>query len=197
VTLSEALVDDLTLLSDALDDPVADLYAVLSVLTDDLTAAIPLYLGLTVALQVDGNPVTFSTLETEPAEEVRSSVCLTLQPLEEKGATGNFAFYSGAIGALADLADDARWIFNLDGYPVLDQHLGLPTTIATQAGIVGLADLRDINQAIGALIEDGRTPNQAKEHLRRLAVRDGQTRARAARVLLDAITRDPDVATEH
>ena len=192
MTLSEALVDDLTQLSDALDDPIADLYAVLSVLTDDLTAAIPMYLGLTVALEVDGHAVSFSTLETEPPQEVRSSVCLTLLPLEEKSASGNFAFFSGALGALADLADDARWIFNLDGYPVLDEHLGPPNTATTAAGIVGLADLRDINQAIGSLIEDGHTPIQAKEALRRLSARDGQTRAQAARRILDAITLDSD-----
>jgi hypothetical protein len=120
--LSEALVDDLTSLSNALDDPLADLFSVLSVLTGDL-AAIPLFLGLTVALLIDGNLFSFSTLEKTSPVAVHSSVALTLLPLDDRAASGSLAFFSGAGGALNELAESARWIFNLDGAPVLDQHL--------------------------------------------------------------------------
>ena len=128
MNLQHLLVEDLTLLSDALDDPVDDLHAVLSVLTDDLAAAIPLYLGLTVMLHVDDDPLVVTTLDAGETVEVRSSLLLPLLPLGATTTTGSVDFYSGTAGAFADLADDARWIFNLDGQPVLDGHL--PTTAA-------------------------------------------------------------------
>jgi hypothetical protein len=197
VTLSEALIDDLTLLSDALEDPIVDIYAVLSVLTDDLVAAIPGYLGLTVALQVGGNPIALSTLDPDSHSEIRSSVSLTLLPLAELSASGSFAFYSGTAGAFIDLANDARWIFNLDGAPSVDQHLWPEATLNSSAGMVGLIDLRDINQAVGCLIEDGRTLAQAEAELRRVAEHEGRTEASIARRILRAISHDPEVATEH
>ena len=55
--LPHALVEGLTLLSDALDDPLIDLEAVLDVLTDDLIGAVPMYLGLTITLHVEDSPV--------------------------------------------------------------------------------------------------------------------------------------------
>lgn len=183
---SEALIDDLTLLSDALDDPIVDLYAVLSVLTDDLTASIPQYLGLAVTLQVGGNPIILSTLDTDLPGQVRSSLFLLLMPLNQTSATGNVAFYSGAPDAFIDLADDARWIFNLDGYPVLDQHLW-PTVNVCKTGIAGLADLRDVNQAIGCLVEEGRTLAQAQDELRRRAENEDHTEGHIARRILASI----------
>ena len=192
---SEGLVDDLTLLSDALDDPVIDLYAVLSVLTDDLLAAIPHYLGLAVTLQVSGNPIILSTLDPDHPHKVRSSLYLLLLPLTPGNATGNIAFYSGALEAFVDLANDAKWIFNLDGYPILDQHLW-PIIHAGKTGIEGFADLRDINQAIGCIIEDGRTLAQAQEELRRLAERSGCTQGQMARRIIASINSATEADTE-
>ncbi|HEY4992107.1 MAG TPA: hypothetical protein VII33_08475 [Nakamurella sp.] len=123
MNLQHLLIEDLTLLSDALEDPVDDLHAVLSVLTDDLAAAIPLYLGLTVMLHVDDDPLVVTTLDAGETVEVRSSLLLPLLPHGATSVTGSVDFYSGAAGAFVDLADDARWIFNLDGHPVLDGHL--------------------------------------------------------------------------
>ena len=45
---------DLTI---TLDDPGTDLKAMLDVLSDDLTAAVPSYLGLTLTLQLDHGPL--------------------------------------------------------------------------------------------------------------------------------------------
>ena len=132
---SPALVETLTLLSDALDDPITDLQAVLSVLTDDLAAAIPSYLGLTVTLHVQDDSVIVSTLDADPVD-VRASLLLPLLPLGASAVTGSVAFYSGSGGAFIDLADDAKWIFNLAGPPVLDAHL--PAAGSDPAGIRGL-----------------------------------------------------------
>ena len=45
---------DLTL---TLDDPGTDLKAILDVLCDDLTAAVPSFLGLTMTLNLDEGPL--------------------------------------------------------------------------------------------------------------------------------------------
>jgi hypothetical protein len=181
---SPALVEGLTLLSDALDDPITDLQAVLSVLTDDLAAAIPSYLGLTVTLHVQDDSVIVSTLDAGPVD-VRASLLLPLSPSGSSEVTGSVAFYSGSGGAFIDLADDAKWIFNLDGPPVLDAHL--PAAGSEPGGIRGLTALSDLNQAIGVLVEDGHTPHDAHTELRRRAHRDGQSITDAAASLLEAL----------
>ena len=132
-----ALIEGLTLLSDALDDPVMDLEAILSVLTDDLVSAIPSYLGLIITLHVDGNPVIVSTLDSARNGQARASLMLSLMPPGPAAAAGSVAFYSGAAGAFIELADDARWIFNLNGPPVLDGHLTVGRNGAEPAGSAG------------------------------------------------------------
>ena len=96
--LPYALVDGLTLLSDALDDPLTDLEAVLRVLTDDLTAAVPMYLGLTITLHHDDSPVIISTLEPRDIP-IRASLLLSLLPAPGSTRTGSVVFYSGAAGS--------------------------------------------------------------------------------------------------
>ncbi len=190
---SPALIEGLSLLSDALDDPISDLQAVLSVLTDDLTAAIPSYLGLTVTLHVRDDSVIVSTLDTGDAE-VRASLLLPLLPLGASACTGSVAFYSGSGGAFIELADDARWIFNLAGLPVLDAHL-LPAGVDA-VGIRGLTALSDLNQAVGVLVEDGHTPHDAHTELRRRAHHHGQTIPDAARHLLSTLARS-EIVTDN
>jgi len=186
VESSPSLVEGLTLLSDALDDPITDLQAVLSVLTDDLAVAIPSYLGLTVILHVQDDSVIVSTLDAGP-EDVQASLLLPLSPSGSIEITGSVAFYSGTGGAFIDLADDAKWIFNLDGPPVLDAHL--PVGGSDAGGIHGLTALSDLNQAIGVLVEDGHTPHDAHTELRRRAHRDGQSVPAAAARLLGTLAR--------
>jgi hypothetical protein len=182
---SPSLVEGLSLLSDALDDPITDLQAVLSVLTDDLTAAVPGYLGLTVTLHVQDNPVVVTTLDAGNTMEIRASLLLPLLPLGADATTGSVAFYSGSGGAFIDLADDARWIFNLDGPPVLDGHL--PPVGGDPDGVRGLPALSDLNQAVGVLVEEGHTQHDAHTELRRRAHRDGQSIPDVVRRLLSTL----------
>ncbi len=95
--LPHALVEGLTLLSDALDDPFTDLEAVLDVLTDDLTAAVPMYLGLTITLHVDESPVIISTLNAE-GTPIHASLFLSLLPGPDSTSTGSVVFYGGTGG---------------------------------------------------------------------------------------------------
>lgn len=190
------LIEGLTLLSDALDDPGTDLEAILSVLTDDLVSAVPSYLGLIVTLHIDGNPVILSTLDGATSGQARASLMLSLLPVVPAAPRGSVAFYSGAPGAFVGLAEDARWIFNLNGPPILDGHLTDGRSVAEPAGIRGLAAHTDINQAIGVLIEEGHSLAGAREELARRSARSGWSLPETALLLLDAIP-VPDSAGEN
>ena len=104
------------------------------------------------------------------------------------------ATYVGVAAGDLD-ADDARWIFNLSGPPVLDGHLAGGRNHAEPAGITGLAAYTNINQAIGVLIEEGHTPAGARDELVQRSVRAGRSLPETALQLLDSIA-PPDTVTE-
>jgi len=114
------LVDDLTTLSDALDDPDINLPDVCGVLTTTFAAAIPGFLGLTVTVHIGDNPPLINTLSPRDRARVRTSLQLSLLPLGAATTTRSVAFYGGTPGAFLALADDVRWIFNLHGPAILD-----------------------------------------------------------------------------
>jgi hypothetical protein len=184
------LVEGLSLLSDALDDPATDLQAILDVLTDDLAAAVPGYLGLTMAVQAADNPVVVTTLDIDDNTDVTATLMLPLLPLA--GITGSVIFYSRIAGAFLSLVLDAAWIFNVGVSAALDGHLPTTTTTATattparagRVGIHGLTAQCAVNQAIGVLITDGFTVPAARAELRRRATRNGQTLSEAADQLM-------------
>ena len=184
---SANLIEGLSLLSDALGNPISDLRSVLGVLSDDLDAAIPDYLGLTVTFAVEDNPLVITARNAISRQEVRSSLLLPLLPLGAGAPRGSVAFYSGRAGAFIDLAEDARWIFNLAHPPVLDSNLLYAG--AESSGIHGLAEISDVNQAVGVLVQDGYSQDAARTELRRRAYRGNQTGPEAARDLLDALGR--------
>ena len=99
VELPQPLIQSLRQLSDAMDDSVADVEAVLSVLTDDLAAAIPYYLGLTITLQVEDSTVIVTTLEPGLAV-IAASLHLPLLPGDgfagDPYSANSVVFYSGA-----------------------------------------------------------------------------------------------------
>ena len=192
---SLALTDELDSLTEALDDPGTDLLAVLDVLTDDVSAVIPSFLGLTMTLLLDGNPLTLTAVDEELTSSVKASLTLPLGALTA-AASGTVVLYAANPGAFVDLAEDSRRIFGLDGQVVIDAHLPSLADPISPAGITGLDDLSVINQAIGVLIELGRTPREAEAELRRRAAEDRRTVLDAAERLL-AATERPHRADGH
>ncbi len=182
-----SFADDLDVLTEALGDPVLDLGAVLGVLTDDLLAVVPSYLGLSLTLQVDRNPVTFSFVTAATPADVRASLWLPLlPPRSARGRGGNVVFFASAPGAFRDLADDARWMFTLYGQAALDRHL--PSTgPAGPGGSVSVAEFSDINQAIGVLIAMGHPAPEAEGELQHRAHTGRCTLLEAARSLLGTV----------
>src|SRR6478736_5277796 len=148
-----------------LDDPLVDLHAVLDVLTADLIAAVPGYLGMTVAVHVGEHPVVINTLNIDDAQDATATLMLPLAPMQHAGATGSVVFHSRTAAAFWPIAGDVRRIFNLDGPAVLDAHL--PTAPVPPVGIRRLTELCAVNQALGILVVEGFTVPAARTELHR------------------------------
>lgn len=185
-----SLADDLDILTEAIGDPVMDLEAVLNVLTDDLTAAVPSFLGLSMTLQIDETPFTLDSFTASDGEDARASLWLPLVPRGAPRPSGDVIFYAWAPDAFSDLADDARWMFHLDGQAVMDRHLPR-INAAGRAGISGLREFSDINQAIGVLISMGHSAREAHIELHRRALRAHLPVLETARDLLTICNAGP------
>ena len=177
------LCDQLAELSEALAEPGTDLQAILAVLIDDITAAVPSFLGLTVTLHIDGRTVTITATDPDLAARANASIKLPLGPIAG-GPAGTIIFYAHDTGAFTDLATSTRRALNLHGQVVLDGHLHRIPTL----GSTNIHDTTTINRALGVLIARGYPPDQAAAELSRRAKHDGHTRARAAHEVLNSTT---------
>ena len=162
----QVLSEQLSALTNALDDPGIDLAAVLGDLTGDVTAAVPSFLGLNMTLLLDGRPVTLTTIDANLAAAAGASLLLPLDPLAGAGPGSSVVFYAGRPGAFVDLAADTRYAYGLDGDVVLDGHLTTLTRAAgVHPGVNGSDEITVINQAIGVLIARGHLPEEAHDEL--------------------------------
>jgi len=196
--IGAALAAELGILTAALDEPGADVLHSLHRLGVDAQAAVPSYLGLSVIVEGNGSPFTFSTLEDGAADKVRTSLRLTLPAFGGEGLSGPLValiFYAARPGTFVDLAADLAW---LTGRPAseftLDQHLRVP---AGSDGGTSLRTASVINQAIGVLIGRGYSPRQAHSKLDADAERARTDRITAAQVILDTLTAQDPVSAEH
>ena len=189
-----SLSAQLSELTDALDDPGTDLQAILAVLIDDVTAAVPSFLGLRMTLRLAGEPVTLTAVDPGTVGTARSSLQLPLDPLAGAGPGSVVVFYARAADAFVELAADTRRVYGLDGQAQLDRHLpgrGTDIDVVTDA-----AQAAVVHRAIGWLIDRGLSPEDAAGELRRRAAATGRTLSAAAQELLETGTpgRDPDPA---
>jgi hypothetical protein len=165
--IAAALAADLGILNAALDEPGADVADSLRQLAADATAAIPTFLGLSVTVDGSNPPFTFTTFVTGGgAGGVRTSLRLALPGVGDVGLPPAVivVLYAGSPGSFVDLVADLAW---LTARPfsdfVLDQHLPVP---AERGAATSLFEASVINQAIGALIGQGYTVEQAERHLK-------------------------------
>lgn len=179
-SLSRQLSD----LTDALDAPGTDLQAILAVLIDDVTAAVPSFLGLTMTLRLAGEPITLHAIEPITVRAARSSLQLPLDPLAGAGPGSVAVFYAGDADAFAVLAVDIRRLYGLDGEVLLDRHLPGPGT--DPPGVIDPAQATAIHRAIGFLIGRGLPPEDAARELDRRAAVAGRTLLAASHDLLNA-----------
>lgn len=164
--LTAALAADLGILTEALDGPGVDVALSLRQLAADATVAVPTFLGLSVAVAGSDPPFTLTAfVEGVGAGDVHTSLRLALSGVGDVGLLPAvvLVLYAGSPGTFIDLAADLAWLTArpLSDF-VLDQHL---PNLAEQCSATNLFEDSVINQAIGALIGQGYTPEQAERHL--------------------------------
>jgi hypothetical protein len=185
VTLCAALAADLAMLSEALDEPGADIERTLSRLAGRAAAATPAFGGLTAAVLVDGRWMTITSLvDSASTADIVTSVRIPLRPLGT-ALDAYVVMYATRLGALVDLAADLSW---LTGQPlhafVADEDVAeLPGLVVSE----GLDARRAVDQALGVLMADGRTLDEARTELDERARRSGTDRCSAARMILDRL----------
>jgi hypothetical protein len=197
VEITATVAADLAALTEALDEPGADLATTLRRLAADAKLAVGSLVGLTVRITVGGQQTQLSTLDGAAVSGAApASLLIPLQPVLVGGAATaagiDLVLYAATPGAFTDLAADLAWLSGqaLSEY-ALNQHLlGLDATTPTD----GLATLSLSNQAIGVLIACGHTPEQAEQELLARAARGGVDRRVAAQQILagaDGAVPDP------
>jgi hypothetical protein len=98
-------------------------------------------------------------------------------------------FYAASGGALVDLAADLGWLLDLRDDLALDGHLRPDDRHRVTSG---LGEVSVVQQAVGLLIDRGRTPQAARDELEH-ASRETATPVHevAAHVIRDAQSTDP------
>ncbi len=163
------LSDALDTLTEALDGSGDDLTTILTVLIEDLTAAITSFVGLTVTVVVGDEPVTVMSMNSHTAA---SSLLLPLTPSIKVAAGSHLVLYAGNPGAFVDLAAAAT-TGGIREVVVLDRHLPPPSAFDVQRAVDEVADRSVIDKAIGFLIEQGHPPRHARNELHRRAAAAG------------------------
>lgn len=188
MTITAAMAASLEILTAALDDPATDIARSLRLLALDAEAAVPTYLGLSIAVPQSDPPLTVTSLADGAATgDIRTSLRFSLPGGTDPPNTSEVVImlYAGAPGTFVDLAADLAW---LTGRPpadfTLDQHL-TPAPAPLPDGTLPAA--ADVNQAVGVLLGRGYTPQQALWQLDAQAAREGTDRYSAAQELLATI----------
>ena len=194
--IGAALAADLGILTAALDERGADVLHSLHQLGVDAQAAVPTYLGLSVTVDGSDPRFTFTTLEDGTADDIRTSLRLTL-PGDGDGRASPcvvLILYAATPGTFVDLSADLAWV---TGRPpsdfALDQHLSGPARSDTGTY---LRTVSVINQAIGVLIGRGHTSGQARQELDNQADSAGIDRNTMAQFILDTLTAEDPTDAE-
>lgn len=147
----------------------------------DLRRAIPSALGFTLVLGLaPGLPevsITVASGRLTPAQ-VGSSIAFDLHVAADVSARATF--YAAAEEAFDQLAG-LLGVGGPFGSERVELGAGLPE--ALEPGVQGLADHSRVNYAVGVLLARGKSFDQARAHLERLADRHGSLQAAAEHVL--------------
>lgn len=178
-------------LGDVGDGPAAGDPAVVRRLVGSALAAVPSCQAVMLTVNSAGLSASFR-LTTPAAGElempVRSSLLL---PLGGADSDTTLLLYAGQAGAFDQLATELAGMLADGGLGVaIDQHLApLPRRTAAARAAAALADGGTVNQALGALLEQGWPPEDGPVELDRRAAADGVSRSDAARIVLHSLSR--------
>ncbi len=163
--IAAALAAELGYLTAALDDTEADVGDSLRRLTAGAAIAIPTFLGLSVTVVGSDPAFAFTAfVDGVGAVDVGTSLRLALPGVDARLVSPVVVvFYARVPGTFVDLAADLAFFTArpLSDF-ALDQHLPGP---AEQDCATNLSESSITNQAVGVLIDQGYTPEQAERHL--------------------------------
>jgi len=172
---------------DALDE-------LLDALVHHLDTSIRSYRGLQLTVSRDGSPVVLTAFPDRRHGHLATSLRVPLALLDyDFDAASRIVFYAGVPGAFVDLAADLEFILQGGNIAVLAAESARPRIqLDVDAApptrgfrLSGLAELTAIERAVGVLMGQGRSHDDALETLRRDAARAGvELHAWAAEVLL-------------
>lgn len=178
-------------LTEAVDGNGDDVVAVLSVLTDDVTGAVPSFSGLSMTIGGASEPVTFSAMGSRAAtKSIGFPISPLVDPVDADHPTGNdIVFYAGEVGAFLALARDVVALYGPNGRVVLDRHLPPPDPAADVGHLDALEQRSTIDLAACVLIEQGVLPTRAYAELEPPAAHDHITvHSTARRIILSALS---------
>jgi hypothetical protein len=189
VKIATALAAELDVLTQSLDGAGTDLAESMTRLAADARTAVGSYLGLSMQITVMEKTVHLTMLDEDvDFVAVRTSLFLPLSAASVDGTTTQedvaLILYAATPGAFIDLAADLAWITGQEPADFrLDEHRN-PDGVADSTT---LAALSHINQALGALIGQGSTPEQAERDLHARAAHTSSDLAAAAMSILAAL----------
>ena len=188
--LQPRLIEDLETLTESSDSSTVDLARLARQLAADIDVAVPSVVSISLTVTVDGERFEVSASTSPPHRgAIASSLEVTLAGLADSRSARQLLILSGTSGALVDFAADVGFALGLaEGAAVLDRHLVRGGgTDSQSADSPSLADVSEVNQAIGVLVAGGRTVGEARAELTRLAERSNRSTVdEAGRTLRDA-----------
>ncbi|MCW2539382.1 MAG: hypothetical protein JWN95_1107 [Frankiales bacterium] len=189
--ISAALAADLRTLTTALDQPNEDIESAVANLATGLAATVDSYLGFTITTHAGGNPISFTVPRRAGSHPpVTGSFRISLTALGSGSPSDWLILYAANPGAFVDLAADLCWALDIDINTVIldaDADTGIELTATVNTG---LTELSMINQAIGALTEEGLTVEQAAVELQHRAEADRVTLHTAAARVMSTLRTD-------
>jgi hypothetical protein len=154
----------LTALTEDLNQPGTDLQVMLTTLTDGITAVVPSFLGLTITIHHEGNPVTLTSVNPTSVATARGCLLLCLAAADGFGGGDSVVFYAATPGAFAGLiAGTDPAAPDHDGMFTLDRQLPLVTDQPWPIGVSGLTELTMTNRAIGMRLDKAGTPESTRK----------------------------------
>jgi len=195
VSVPRALAVDLALLTVALDDHEKDVGATLALLASDAAAAVLSYVGLSVRVRARDSYVELTTLGDDiEIDGIKASIRIPWESVASAARADDprivLVLYASTAGAFVDLAADLAWLTGRSMDDVLlDHDIGQrihahPTE--------SLRSLSTVNQAVGVLIGQGRSLEEARDCLDAAAAVAGTSRQDAATGVLASLRAQTD-----
>ncbi len=183
------LLRDVRTLVDGLGLDALSILEPLGTLREQLQGAVESFSGLRLTLGAESSRIVLSDFRSRTAAVgSRTSLAVTLSQLERHPSAGEIVFYAGRPGAFVDLSADLHFALDLRPGALAIDHRPPPSPPFN--AVVGLAERSQINQAVGVLIDRGRTPEVALQELHRRSADEKISLVEVATSVIDSIHAD-------